>query len=135
MFDLIAGREKHLPSHPTAPILLSTFAQATLIAVIALIPVLFVSERLPDVPTMMAFVAVPQVGPWPRSLSLRRRPRGTAGGAAPDSGWQGSMNRFNPRAFEFASGRATSQAARTHVRQLPLLGARRVAIVAITNPS
>ena len=65
MFDLIAGRETHLPSHPTAPILLSTIAQAMLIAVIALIPVLFVSERLPEVPTMLAFVAAPPAPPPP----------------------------------------------------------------------
>ena len=51
MFDLITGRERHLPSHPTAPILLSTFAQATLIAVIALIPVTCsYRSGLPDVP-------------------------------------------------------------------------------------
>jgi protein TonB len=75
MFDLITGREKHLPSHPTAPILLSTFAQATLIAVIALIPVLFVSERLPEVPTMMAFVAVPPAPPPPPPPLVAAKPK------------------------------------------------------------
>ena len=57
MFDLIAGREKHLPSHATVPLLLSTSAQAAVIALIFVIPLLFVTERLPEVPTMMAFVA------------------------------------------------------------------------------
>jgi len=57
MFDLIAGREKHLPSHATVPLLLSTSAQAAVIALIFVLPLLFMTERLPEVPTMMAFVA------------------------------------------------------------------------------
>ena len=57
MFDLIAGREQHLPSHATFPIVLSTAVQAAAIALIALLPLLFVTERLPEVPTMLAFVA------------------------------------------------------------------------------
>jgi protein TonB len=77
MFDLISGREKHLPSHPTAPILLSTFAQAMVIAVIALIPILFVSERLPEVPTMMAFVAVPPAPPPPPPPPVAAKPKQT----------------------------------------------------------
>jgi hypothetical protein len=77
MFDLITGRETHLPSHPTAPILLSTFAQATLIAVIALIPVLFVSERLPEVPGMLVFVAVPPAPPPPPPPPVATKARPT----------------------------------------------------------
>jgi protein TonB len=64
MFDLIAGRETHLPSHATVPIVLSTMVQAAVIALIAL-PLLFMTERLPEVPTMMAFVAVPPAPPPP----------------------------------------------------------------------
>src|SRR4030095_3648509 len=59
MFDLIAGREKHLPSHATVPIVLSTSAQAFVVGSILLVPMLFVAERLPEIPTMMAFVAAP----------------------------------------------------------------------------
>ena len=80
MFDLIAGREKHLPSHATVPLLLSTSAQAAVIALIFVLPLLFMTERLPEVPTMMAFVAeVPAPPPpprrprWPRSRSRHRR--------------------------------------------------------------
>ena len=40
MFDLITGREKHLPSHAAVPILLSTSAQAAVIGLVALIPIL-----------------------------------------------------------------------------------------------
>jgi protein TonB len=66
MFDLIAGREKHLPSHATFPILLSTSAQAIVVGSIVLLPMLFVADRLPDIPTMMAFVAaVPSPLPPP----------------------------------------------------------------------
>ena len=65
MFDLITGREKHLPSHAAVPILLSTSAQAAVIGLVALIPILFVTDRLPEVPTMMAFVAPPPAPPLP----------------------------------------------------------------------
>jgi protein TonB len=77
MFDLITGRETHLPSHPTAPILVSTFAQATLIAVMAIIPMLFVSERLPEVPAMMVFVAVPPAPPPPPPPPVATKPKPT----------------------------------------------------------
>jgi protein TonB len=65
MFDLITGREKHLPSHAGVPILLSTSAQAAVIGLVALIPIFFVTDRLPEVPTMMAFVAPPPAPPPP----------------------------------------------------------------------
>lgn len=66
MFDLFTGREKHLPSHATVPLLLSTSAQAAVIASIFVVPLLFMTERLPEVPTMMAFVAeVPAPPPPP----------------------------------------------------------------------
>ena len=65
MFDLIAGREKHLPSHATVPLLLSTLAQGTVIALVALLPLLYVTDRLPEVPTMMAFVAALPAPPPP----------------------------------------------------------------------
>jgi protein TonB len=77
MFDLIAGREKHLPSHATLPILLSTSAQAMVIALVALLPILFVTERLPEVPTMMAFVAAlpaPPLPPPPPAPAAKPKP-------------------------------------------------------------
>jgi protein TonB len=82
MFDLIAGRERHLPSHPTVPIVLSTAVQAAVIALIALIPVLLVSDRLPEVPTMMAFVATPPTPPPPPPPAIAK-PKRTAPNAAP----------------------------------------------------
>jgi protein TonB len=65
MFDLITGREKHLPSHTGLPILLSTIAQATLIGLVLTVPLLYVTERLPEVETIMAFVAPPPPPPPP----------------------------------------------------------------------
>jgi protein TonB len=83
MFDLIAGREKHLPAHPTLPILLSTSAQALIVGSILVIPMLFVAERLPDVPTMMAFVAAPPEPPPPPPPPAPPRPKEAAPKPAP----------------------------------------------------
>ena len=65
MFDLIAGREKHLPGDATLPILISTSVQATVVALVVLLPILFVTQRLPEVPTMRRSVAVPPAPPPP----------------------------------------------------------------------
>ena len=75
MFDLIAGREKHLPSHATVPILFSTLAQATVIGLVAVLPLLFVTERLPEVPTMMAFVAALPTPPPPPPPPVAAKPK------------------------------------------------------------
>ena len=75
MFDLITGREQHLPSHATLPIMLSTSVQAAVIAVIALLPLLFVTERLPEVPTMLAFVAMPPSPPPPPPPPASAKPK------------------------------------------------------------
>src|SRR6188474_1020632 len=56
MFDLITGKARHIPSKPGVPLLVSLSAQLVLVgAVVA--PVLFFVGGLPEVPTMMAFVA------------------------------------------------------------------------------
>jgi periplasmic protein TonB len=75
MFDLIAGREKHLPSHASVPLLLSTSAQATVIALIFVLPLLFMTERLPEVPTMMAFVADVPAPPPPPPPAAAAKPK------------------------------------------------------------
>jgi protein TonB len=75
MFDLIAGREKHLPSHATVPILVSTSIQATAVALVILLPILFVTQRLPEVPTMMAFVAPPPAPPPPPPPAAAPEPK------------------------------------------------------------
>ena len=78
MFDLIAGREKHLPSHATFPILLSTSAQAMVVGSILVVPMLFVAERLPEIPTMMAFVAAPPSPPLPPPPPAPAKPKQAA---------------------------------------------------------
>jgi protein TonB len=79
MFDLIAGRETHLPSHATVPLLLSTSAQVTVIGAIFALPLLFMTERLPEVPTMMAFVAdVPAPPPPPPPPPMAAKPKPVA---------------------------------------------------------
>ena len=82
MFDLIVGRETHLPSHATVPLLLSTSAQATVIGAIFVLPMLFMAERLPEVPTMMAFVADVPAPPPPPPPPMAAKPKPAA--AKPD---------------------------------------------------
>ena len=65
MFDLIVGRERHLPSHATLPIVASTFAQICFVGFVVILPTLYVTDQLPEVPTMMAFVAAPPTPPPP----------------------------------------------------------------------
>jgi protein TonB len=56
MFDLITGKTRHIPSTPGIPVLISMTAQVTVVTAL-LVPALFFTGALPDVPTMMAFVA------------------------------------------------------------------------------
>ena len=72
MFDLITGKAHHLPSHSTLPILLSTTAQAVAATVALVIPALFVAERIPRVPTMLAFVTPPPPPPAPAPPTVQR---------------------------------------------------------------
>ncbi len=64
MFDLITGQTRHIPSQPALPLLISTAAQLALVTAIVL-PVLFFTGALPEVPTMMAFVAEAPAPPPP----------------------------------------------------------------------
>jgi protein TonB len=59
MFDLVTGKARHIPQHATLPIVLSTTAQALALTAVIAIPMLFVTEQMPEIPTMMAFVAAP----------------------------------------------------------------------------
>jgi protein TonB len=64
MFDLITGQTRHIPSKPGVPILISMSAQVALVGAM-LVPVLFFTGALPEVPTMMAFVAEASAPPPP----------------------------------------------------------------------
>lgn len=72
MFDLVTGKAKHLPSHATLPIMLSTTAQATLLTAALVLPALFITEQIPEIPTMMAFVAPPPPPPAPPPPPMQR---------------------------------------------------------------
>jgi protein TonB len=72
MFDLVTGKARRLPSHSTLPILLSTTAQAVAATVAILIPALLVADRIPRVPTMLAFVAPPPPPAAPAPPSPQR---------------------------------------------------------------
>lgn len=64
MFDLITGKTPHIPRKPGVPIVISMSAQTVLMAAIV-VPVLFLTGALPEVPTMMAFVAEAPAPPPP----------------------------------------------------------------------
>ena len=87
MFDLITGEAKHLPSHPALPLVLSTTLQAMAIGGVVAVPLLYMTDRLPEVPTMMAFVAeapTPPPPPPPPAAPRAQKPE-TAARPAPKS--------------------------------------------------
>ena len=66
MFDLVTGNIRHIPQHAALPIAMSTAAQALTLTALLAIPVLFVTDQMPEIPTMMAFVAsLPPPAPPP----------------------------------------------------------------------
>ena len=64
MFDLITGQTRHIPSKPGVPLLISMSTQLALVTS-AMLPVLFFTGALPDVPTVIAFVAEAPAPPPP----------------------------------------------------------------------
>ena len=92
MFDLVTGKARHLPRHATLPIIVSTAAQVVVVGAAIAIPVLLVTDTMPDVPTMMAFVAAPPPPPppppppapaQPKPAAARPTPAATSNIAAP----------------------------------------------------
>jgi protein TonB len=65
MFDLITGHAAHIPSRPTVPVLLSLTGQVVVVSTAIAVSALWVSDALPEMPTMMAFVAAPPAPPPP----------------------------------------------------------------------
>jgi periplasmic protein TonB len=65
MFDLITGEVRHLPSHAGLPIFLSTSAQVIAVTAVLVVPMMLVVDQIPEIPTMMAFVAAPPPPPPP----------------------------------------------------------------------
>jgi len=65
VFDLITGKARHLPSHATLPIVISTTAQAAAAVIAVTVPALLVAQQIPKTPTMLAFVAPAPSPPSP----------------------------------------------------------------------
>ena len=83
MFDLITGQARHLPSHSALPIAISSAAEAVVLTVAVAVPVLLFTERIPDVPTMMAFVAAPPAPSLPAPPPPPAPPAGSKKAPAP----------------------------------------------------
>ncbi len=65
MFDLITGHATHTPRNQTVPILVATAAHVVVVGLLVVLPLLYISDQLPEMPTMMAFVAAPPAPPPP----------------------------------------------------------------------
>ena len=92
MFELITGELKHAPRHQAAPIVASVAAHAIVAGTVLMATVFLVSDRLPEVRTMMAFVAAPPAplppppAPAPARAQVRReqaKPRPASSAPAP----------------------------------------------------
>ena len=65
MFDLITGKATHTPHTPGVPILVSTAAHVVVVGLVIVLPWLYITDQLPEVSTMMAFVVAPPPPPPP----------------------------------------------------------------------
>lgn len=63
MFDLITGKTKHMPGGGGGAALLAGVLHVGLIGAIVIVPLLFISHALTNVPTMIAFVAAAPLPP------------------------------------------------------------------------
>ncbi|HTM02093.1 MAG TPA: energy transducer TonB [Vicinamibacterales bacterium] len=57
MFDLVTGEARHIPNHNAVPLLISSIVEGAALAVVVAVPLLFLAGQVPEVPSMMAFVA------------------------------------------------------------------------------
>lgn len=92
MFDLITGNAAHIPRTAAVPMLVSAAAQMAVVGLLIAIPALYVTDQLPTVSTMMAFVAAapppsppppPPPPPAPARTIAAADPVPTTGTAAP----------------------------------------------------
>ena len=65
MFDLIAKGHRRTPHGDTVPMVVSVGIHTVVATALVVIPLLYVSDSIPQVPTMMAFVAVAPAPPPP----------------------------------------------------------------------
>ena len=77
MFDLISGGPRHPFHDPTpAPVVVSIVGHAVALTLVVVLPLMYTTDRLPLVPTMMAFVAAPPAPPPPPPPPAPARPAG-----------------------------------------------------------
>jgi protein TonB len=80
MFDLVTGEARHIPNHNAVPLLVSSIAEAAAVTLVVAIPLLFLADRVPEVPTIMAFVAA---APPPAPPPPPAAPKAAAAAAKP----------------------------------------------------
>ena len=73
MFQLISEQRRRSPHGDTLPIAISTAAHLLVLSALVIIPLLYVTERLPEVPAIMAFVAPAPAPPPPPPPPPARR--------------------------------------------------------------
>lgn len=77
MFELITGEARHTPRDQRLPMLVSTAAHTLLVALVILVPLLIATNQLPEVPTVIAFVAAAPPPPPPSPPPPPPRPADT----------------------------------------------------------
>ncbi len=65
MFELMTGGGVRSTQRSAWPMIVSTVAHAAIVTAIVVLPLLYVTDQLPEVPAMMAFVAAPPPPPPP----------------------------------------------------------------------
>ena len=77
MFDLISGGTRHPFHDPTpAPVVVSIAGHVVAVTLVVVLPLMYTNDRLPKVPTMMAFVAAPPAPPPPPPPPAPAQPAG-----------------------------------------------------------
>ena len=77
MFDLVRGEARHIPNHNAVPLVMSSIAEAVAITAVLAVPLLFIADRVPEVPSMIAFVTAAPPPPPPPPPAVRA-PAGAA---------------------------------------------------------
>ena len=78
MFDLILGKAEHIPGGGGVPVLVSSAVHVGALGALIVLPLLFFTNVLPEVPTMMAFVAAAPAPPPPPPPPPPPQPQETA---------------------------------------------------------
>jgi periplasmic protein TonB len=83
MFDLITGQARHLPRRQTIPMLLSIGGEFAAVGLIAATSLMIATDHVPEIQTMMAFVAAPPPPAPPPPPPAPPAPRATPPAARP----------------------------------------------------